>query len=52
MFASMSAYPSIKAAIWWDGRDLDSQGNIARPYFIDETDELVDIFRENLAQYK
>ena len=52
MFSCIDNYPNIKVAIWWDGRDLDSQGNIARPYFIDETDELVTIFKENLGNYK
>ncbi len=52
MFKDITNYPEIKVAIWWDGRDLDSRGNIARPYFIDETDELVEIFRENLQEYQ
>lgn len=52
MFKDIADFPAIKVAIWWDGRDLDAQGNIARPYFIDETDELVSIFRDNLQQYK
>ncbi|MEA4926178.1 MAG: glycosyl hydrolase [Syntrophomonadaceae bacterium] len=52
MFEDIANYPQIKVAIWWDGRDLDSRGNIARPYFIDETDGLVAIFRENLQEYQ
>ncbi|MDO4540435.1 MAG: glycosyl hydrolase [Syntrophomonadaceae bacterium] len=36
MFASIADYPRIKAAVWWSGRDLDAQGNIARPYWIDD----------------
>jgi len=52
MFRDIVKYDRIKVAIWWDGCDWDAQGNIARPYFIDETEELVRIFRENLAHYK
>ncbi|MDD4802837.1 MAG: glycosyl hydrolase [Syntrophomonas sp.] len=52
MFNNIGFYPHIKIAIWWDGCDFDASGNIARPYFIDETSELIDIFRENLRQYK
>ncbi len=52
MFSDIAAFPAIKVAVWWDGCDLDEQGNIARPYFIDETDEIVAIFRNNLPDYK
>lgn len=48
MFGHIGNYPNIKVAIWWDGCDWDSQGNIARPYFIDETPELLETFREFL----
>lgn len=52
MFNHITNYERIKVAIWWDGCDWDIEGNVARPYFIDETDELVKIFKENLAKYK
>ena len=52
MFANIYKYPKIKVAIWWNGCDWDTQGNIARPYFINETEGLVDIFRQNLQHYK
>lgn len=48
MFSDLNKYPRIKAAIWWDGCDWDSKGNVARPYFIDESNVLLQIFRENL----
>ncbi len=48
MFAQMEMYPMIKVAIWWDGCDWDAEGNVARPYFIDETQEIIDTFRELL----
>lgn len=52
MFREISRYDRIKVAVWWDGCDWDAEGNVARSYFIDETESLVRIFRENLARYK
>lgn len=52
MFRNIGKYDRIKVAVWWDGCDWDAQGNVARSYFIDETDELVRVFRENLARFK
>ena len=52
MFDAIADFPAIKVAIWWDGCDWDTQGNIARPYFIDDSNALVSIFRQNLQQYK
>ncbi len=52
MFRHIDKYDRIKVAIWWDGCDWDAEGNVARSYFIDETEELVRVFRENLARYR
>lgn len=52
MFRNIRKYDRIKAAVWWDGCDWDTDGNVARSYFIDETEELVRLFRENLAWFK
>ncbi|MBR0599997.1 glycoside hydrolase family 26 protein [Sinanaerobacter chloroacetimidivorans] len=52
MFRHITKYDRIKIAIWWDGCDWDAKGNIARPYFIDETEELIEVFKRNLAQFK
>lgn len=52
MFRHIYKYDKIKVAVWWDGCDWDAEGNIARSYFIDETEELVRLFRENLARFK
>lgn len=48
MFNHIGKYKNIKIAIWWDGADWDANGNVARPYYIDETRDLLDIFREYL----
>lgn len=50
MFNHIDRYDRIKVAIWWNGRDLDSNGNIARPYFINDTEELIQVFRENFKR--
>lgn len=52
MFNHITKYERIKVALWWDGCDWDSQGNVARPYFIDETDELIQTFKQNLLKFK
>jgi len=48
MFSQINKYSNIKAAIWWDGCDWDVNGNIARPYFIDETPEIIKTFKKYL----
>lgn len=50
MFSHITSYPRIKVAIWWDGCDWDANGNVARPYFIDETPQIIQTFRELLNQ--
>ena len=51
MFRSIGNYPNIKIAVWFSSADYDSQGNVARPYWLDETPETVSAFREGLAAY-
>lgn len=48
MFLNIYKYPRIKVAIWWHGCDLDAEGNIARPYFINEPPDLLDAFKIHL----
>lgn len=50
MFDHIGNYEKIKIAIWWDGCDWDANGNVARPYFINETPEIIETFRELLNQ--
>lgn len=51
MFQQIKKYERLKIAIWWSSCDYDADGNISRPYFIDETEEITNVFRENLADY-
>ncbi|MBR6700406.1 MAG: endoglucanase [Firmicutes bacterium] len=46
MFKKMPQYSRIKAAVWWDGCDFDANGNIARPYFIDDNEGVIQAFKE------
>jgi hypothetical protein len=48
MFARIKNYDRIKVAVWWDGADIDSKGQIARNYHIDDPATLVEVFRNNL----
>ncbi|WP_051280314.1 glycoside hydrolase family 26 protein [Anaerovorax odorimutans] len=48
MFDHIQYYENIKVAVWWDGCDWDSNGNVARPYFIDEFPQLIETFKKYL----
>ncbi|MBQ1252544.1 MAG: endoglucanase [Firmicutes bacterium] len=53
MFRDIENYPNIKVAIWWDGCDYDptkEEKVVARSYVIDETEEILEVFRTNLNQ--
>ncbi|RVU55059.1 glycoside hydrolase family 26 protein [Anaerosphaera multitolerans] len=41
-------YPKIKVAVWFNGIDLDAQGNPARVYKIDEPAEVLNVFKNHL----
>lgn len=51
MFRNMEHYPNIKIAVWFSSADYDSDGNVARPYWLDETPETVDAFRKGLKSF-
>lgn len=51
MFNALPHYPLIKAAIWWNSCDYDaSTGNVARSYFVNDTEGVVEVFQENLGK--
>lgn len=56
MFASIKDYKNIRMALWWSSADYDMRPEtykqIARPYFLDETDETTAAFREGIQEYK
>ena len=51
MFTKLPTYNRIKLIIWFDGTDLDSRGNPARTYRIDEDPATVEVFRANLTKF-
>ncbi len=56
MFSSMKEYPNIKMALWWSSADYDMREEfyktLARPYWLDETEETTNAFREGVKEYK
>ena len=56
MFNSIKKYKNIRMALWWSSADYDMRPEtykqIARPYFLDETDETTAAFREGVKSYK
>lgn len=56
MFSSIKKYDNVKMALWWSSADYDMRPEtykqVARPYFLDETDETTAAFREGVAEYK
>ncbi|MDR1135111.1 MAG: glycoside hydrolase family 26 protein [Clostridiales Family XIII bacterium] len=50
MFEIIGYYDRIRAAVWWNSSDLDAEGMIARPYYLNETEELVQVFRQELSE--
>ncbi len=56
MFESIEEYDNIKMALWWSSADYDMREatykQIARPYFLDETEETTQAFKEGVKKYK
>ena len=46
MLSEIGNYPNIKAAVWWNEADYDAKGNVSRAYYINDSQEMVDIFEE------
>lgn len=52
MFDAIGEYKNIKVAIWWNGIDWDHEGNPGRIYRLDESEEMLDVFKEGLSKFK
>ena len=50
MLSEIGDYENIKVAIWWHGADRTPEGEIARAYFIDDSEEMIDIFKDYFKQ--
>ncbi len=46
MLSEIEKYENIKLAVWWDDADYTADGEVARAYFIDDSPEMIEIFRE------
>ena len=51
MFGHIGKYPNIKIAVWFSSADWDAEGNVARPYWLDETPETTAAFKEGLKDW-
>ena len=50
MFQELPNYPAIKVAIWWNGCDWAVPGEVqARPYWVNETEQTLDSFKQGWA---
>lgn len=52
MFDDLRHFPELEGLIWWNYADYDRNGKIARPYFIDETPEVMRAFKEGMQAYE
>ncbi|MBP1761102.1 MAG: hypothetical protein H6Q64_644 [Firmicutes bacterium] len=52
MFRHIDNYPRIKAAIFFSATDMDSNGQPARVYRIDENEAVLNVIQEGLDRYK
>jgi hypothetical protein len=48
MFNHIKYYNRLKVAVWWNGADFDSNGNVARSYYINQPEFLIPTFRASL----
>jgi beta-mannanase len=46
MFKNIHKYKNIKIAVWFSYADYDLNGNVARPYWLDETKETLEAFKK------
>jgi hypothetical protein len=51
MFDTIGNYPNIKVAVWFSSADYDSEGNVARPYWLNETPETLAAFKKGLSAF-
>lgn len=45
MLSEINKYKNIKVAVWWNGADYTPEGNISRAYFINDSEEMTEIFK-------
>ena len=45
MLENIEEFPNIKLAAWWNGADFTADGKIARAYYINDSKEMCEIFK-------
>jgi hypothetical protein len=50
MFTSLKDFPDLQGLIWWNYADFDPKGRIARPYYIDESPEVINAFKAGFKE--
>ncbi len=45
MLKDIEEFPNIKLAVWWNGADFTADGKIARAYYINDSAEMYEIFK-------
>lgn len=50
MFKALPDYPQIKAAVWFSCPDYAANGEVSRPFWLDETPETIEAFRKGVNQ--
>lgn len=45
MLSEIEMFPNIKFAVWWNGADFNSDGKLARAYYINDSGEMYNIFK-------
>ena len=52
MLSEIEYFDRIKLAVWWNNADFDSYGNVARAYYINDSNEMVEIFKNYFSNKK
>lgn len=52
MFDVLDQFPRLEGLIWWSYADYDRTGTIARPYYIDETPNVIQAFKSGMEAFK
>ncbi len=52
MLSEIECFDNIKLAVWWNHADFDENGNVARAYYINDSEEMIRIFRDYFVKYK
>lgn len=50
MLRRIEGYTNVKMAVWWNGVDYASDGSISRMYYIADSPEMKEIFRDYFSQ--